>query len=146
VDPNPSATALRLQKMADALTESNQQELLSTVLSPVEGENERMLALHLLLLNKNTPTSLFIRVATMNDPLFSQKLDGHSPDQFHWQLLEAMTLSALEKIQERAVNNPSLIGELRRIGEQAPSRNAGKIARSMAEALGIGKFLVTEVR
>jgi hypothetical protein len=146
LDHDPAGTLGRLNEIAQALSPGDRLALLDTVMDPAGGQNERMLAMHLLILSPATPTSVFIRVAELDDPTFHIAIPSHSENEFPYMLANALAVSALDVIQSRSLKDPGLLGELRRIADHTGSRVVRKVAHSMVKAVEHGKQYVAEVK
>jgi hypothetical protein len=140
IDPNPAQTLAHLKEVAANLSQRDQTDLTLKTLDSNATINERMITLHLLTLATNTPDEVFIRIGAMNDPGL------HSENDFHRQAVTALAVIALDEIQKRALKNPSLINELKRISEHTSSPLLRRVAIEMARATENGRTIVAEAR
>jgi hypothetical protein len=138
IDSDPKATLEKLKRAAGEATTAQLAMLAQTVLDQNQGENERTLALHLLVLSPKTQTEDFYKIASLNEP--------PSGNEFHDRFVTVLSIAALEQIQNRALENPSLLSDLRNLSEKSRNKEVRAMAKDMIRAVRAGKLITAEVQ
>lgn len=138
IDSNPKATVEILRQQAERMSATERALLVQTVTDPSEGENERALALHLLILSKSTSNEDFYKIASLNEP--------PSGNEYHDRFVSVVAIAALEQLQNRAGENPSLLGDIQRLSEQSKNKEVRAMAKEMLGAIKQGKLMTAEVQ
>lgn len=146
IDPDPQNTLTEMKSIAAALTPAQTENLTGIAVINRAGQNERIFAVHLLLLNPKTPVASLIKIAAQDDPAIRNPAPAHSPMEFQSDVVKALAIAALEEIQKRAVNAPTLIYEIERIGRETKNSTVAKLSREMIKALKNGRLVAAEAQ
>lgn len=142
-----AASDLRLKAAAAKFTDTDRQVLTATVKDALASQNDRMLAMYLLSLDPKASNEIFVNIAAMSDPIYQVEENEHlTADQFQLILVQSLAISALDVLQNRALQQPALIGRLQEISQQSPDRVIADTARSMATAVSKNELLIVEAQ
>lgn len=138
IDPHAQATMARLQRTADQLTDKDRDLLVKIATDPQASDNQRVISLHLLVLSKHTTAEYFFKIASMSEPSTGRE--------FRDRLVSTIAVAALEQIQNRALENPSLIHDMERLAQNSADRYVRAMAEQMIRAVTKGELIRAEVQ
>ena len=125
------ASETQMIELAKSLTPTDRNFLVSAVINPDRGDNERALSLYLLTLSPSTSGQEFKTIAMMNRPVTTAPVAPHTPEDWNDRTATAFATGALQELQKRSLQDSSLNADLKIIATGAPIPLVARIAKRM---------------
>ena len=133
VDENPLETDRELHTVANLMDPNQVQFLFQTVINSQAGQNQRMMALYLLVQKSDTPIEIFKKIALLRIPENAGEID------FERNMIISFALTSLDQIQKRINSKSTAISTLESLSKLTNCILIKDAAWKMANAVKNGK-------